>query len=28
MDALIRTLRDVDRPAVARLLDDAVGAGF
>lgn len=28
MDALIRPLRDVDRPAVARLLDDAVGAGF
>ena len=28
MDALIRPLRDDDRPAVARLLDDAVGAGF
>jgi GNAT superfamily N-acetyltransferase len=28
MDAVIRPLRDTDRPAVARLLDDAVGAGF
>lgn len=28
MDAVIRPLRETDRPAVARLLDDAVGAGF
>ena len=28
MDALIRPLRDDDRPAVTRLLDDTVGAGF
>ena len=28
MDALIRPLLDADRAAVARLLDDAVGAGF
>ena len=28
MDPLIRPLLDADRPAVARLLDDAVGAGF
>lgn len=28
MDAVIRPLRETDHPAVARLLDDAVGAGF
>jgi GNAT superfamily N-acetyltransferase len=28
VDAVIRPLRETDRPAVARLLDDAVGAGF
>ena len=28
MDASVRPLRHADRPAVARLLDDAVGAGF
>jgi len=28
MDAVIRPLRETDRPAVTRLLDDAVGAGF
>jgi GNAT superfamily N-acetyltransferase len=28
MDAAIRPLRETDRPAVARLLDDTVGAGF
>jgi len=28
MEAVIRPLYETDRPAVARLLDDAVGAGF